>query len=110
MKRDIEPIVQNIIDAVGEVPFKQFRMSAPDYDHEVLYVGILAQDLQRSFQKHGGAEKFLMLDTRYLNPDDEDEYFCIEYTHFLIVRLLYDEMKLQAYDERLKNIEKILGI
>ena len=34
----------------------------------------------------------------------------IEYTHFLIVRLLYDEMKLQAYDERLKNIEKILGI
>ena len=29
MKRDIEPIVQNIIDAVGEVPFKQFRMSAP---------------------------------------------------------------------------------
>ena len=50
MKRDIEPIVQNIIDAVGEVPFKQFRMSAPDYDHEVLYVGILAQDLQRSFQ------------------------------------------------------------
>lgn len=42
--------------------------------------------------------------------DDEDEYYCIEYTHFLIVRLLYDEMKLQAYDERLKNIEKILGI
>lgn len=51
-----------------------------------------------------------MLDTRKLNPDDEDEYYCIEYTHFLIVRLLYDEMKLQAYDERLKNIEKILGI
>ena len=110
MKRDIEPIVQNIIDAVGEVPFKQFRMSAPDYDHEVLYVGILAQDLQRSFQKHGVADKLLMLDTRKLNPDDEDEYYCIEYTHFLIVRLLYDEMKLQAYDERLKNIEKILGI
>ena len=110
MKRDIEPIVQNIIDAVGEVPFKQFRMSAPDYDHEVLYVGILAQDLQRSFQKHGVADKLLMLDTRKLNPDDEDEYYCIEYTHFLIVRLLYGEMKLQAYDERLKNIEKILGI
>ena len=62
------------------------------------------------FQKHGVADKLLMLDTRKLNPDDEDEYYCIEYTHFLIVRLLYDEMKLQAYDERLKNIEKILGI
>ena len=59
---------------------------------------------------NGVADKLLMLDTRKLNPDDEDEYYCIEYTHFLIVRLLYDEMKLQAYDERLKNIEKILGI
>ncbi len=42
----------------------------------------LAQDLQRSFQKHGVADKLLMLDTRKLNPDDEDEYYCIEYTHF----------------------------
>lgn len=110
MKRDIEPIMKDIIDAVGEVPFKQFRMSAPGYDHDVLYVGILAQDLQRSFQRHGIADKLLMLDTRKLNPDDKDEYYCIEYTHFLIVRLFYDELKLQAYDERLKNIEEKLGI
>lgn len=110
MKRDVEPIMKDIIDAVGEVPFKQFRMSAPGYDHDVLYVGILAQDLQRSFQRHGIADKLLMLDTRKLNPDDKDEYYCIEYTHFLIVRLFYDELKLQAYDERLKNIEEKLGI
>lgn len=110
MKRDVEPIVKNIIDAVGEVPFKQFRMSAPGYDHDLLCVGILAQDLQRSFQQHGVADKLLMLDTRKLNPDDENEYYCIEYTHFLIVRLLYDELKLQAFDERLKNIEEKIGI
>ena len=82
MKRDIEPIAQNIIQAVGEVRFVQFRMSAPDYSHEELYVGILAQDLQNAFARHGVEDKLLMLGTRKLNPDDENEYYCIEYTHF----------------------------
>lgn len=36
----------------------------------------------------------LMLGTRKLNlNNDDNEYYCIEYTHFLLVRLLYDELK-----------------
>lgn len=67
MKRDIEPIARNIIQAVGEVRFVQFRMSAPDYDHEELCVGILAQDLRNAFARHGVEDKLLMLGTRKLN-------------------------------------------
>ena len=110
MKRDIEPIAQNIIQAVGEVRFVQFRMSAPDYSHEELYVGILAQDLQNAFARHGVEDKLLMLGTRKLNPDDENEYYCIEYTHFLLVRLLYDELQMQDFNDRIETLEKILGI
>ena len=110
MKRDIEPIAQNIIQAVGEVRFVQFRMSAPDYSHEELYVGILAQDLQNAFARHGVADKLLMLGTRKLNPDDENEYYCIEYTHFLLVRLLYDELQMQDFNDRIETLEKKLGI
>lgn len=110
MKRDIEPIAQNIIQAVGEVRFVQFRMSAPDYSHEELYVGILAQDLQNAFSRHGVEDKLLMLGTRKLNPDDENEYYCIEYTHFLLVRLLYDELQMQDFNDRIETLEKKLGI
>ena len=110
MKRDIEPIAQNIIQAVGEVRFVQFRMSAPDYSHEELYVGILAQDLQNAFARHGIEDKLLMLGTRKLNPDDENEYYCIEYTHFLLVRLLYDELQMQDFNDRIETLEKKLGI
>ena len=110
MKRDIEPIAKDIIMAVGEVRFVQFRMSAPDYDHDELYVGILAQDLQNAFAKHGVEDKLLMLGTRKLNPGDEDEYYCIEYTHFLLVRLLYDELQMQEFNERIEKLEKKLGI
>lgn len=110
MKRDIEPIAQNIIQAVGEVRFVQFRMSAPNYSHEELYVGILAQDLQNAFARHGVEDKLLMLGTRKLNPDDENEYYCIEYTHFLLVRLLYDELQMQDFNDRIETLEKKLGI
>lgn len=110
MKRDIEPIAKNIIQAVGEVRFVQFRMSAPDYDHEELYVGILAQDLRNAFARHGVEDKLLMLGTRKLNPDDENEYYCIEYTHFLLVRLLYDELQMQDFNDRIETLEKKLGI
>jgi len=110
MKRDIEPIARNIIQAVGEVQFVQFRMSAPDYDHEEVYVGILAQDLRNAFARHGVEDKLLMLGTRKLNPDDENEYYCIEYTHFLLVRLLYDELQMQDFNNRIETLEKKLGI
>lgn len=110
MKRDIEPIARNIIQAVGEVRFVQFRMSAPDYDHEELCVGILAQDLRNAFARHGVEDKLLMLGTRKLNPDDENEYYCIEYTHFLLVRLLYDELQMQDFNDRIEKLEKKLGI
>lgn len=110
MKRDIEPIARNIIQAVGEVQFVQFRMSAPDYDHEELCVGILAQDLRNAFARHGVEDKLLMLGTRKLNPDDENEYYCIEYTHFLLVRLLYDELQMQDFNDRIEKLEKKLGI
>ena len=110
MKRDIEPIAKEIILAVGEVHFKQFRMSAPDYDHDELCVGILAQDLRNAFARHGVEDKLLMLGTRKLNPDDEDEYYCIEYTHFLLVRILYDELQMQSFNERIEKLEKKLGI
>lgn len=110
MKRDIEPIARNIIQAVGEVRFVQFRMSAPDYDHEELCVGILAQDLRNAFARHGVEDKLLMLGTRKLNPDDKDEYYCIEYTHFLLVRLLYDELQMQDFNDRIEKLEKKLGI
>lgn len=110
MKRDIEPIARNIIQAVGEVRFVQFRMSAPDYDHEELCVGILAQDLRNAFARHGVEDKLLMLGTRKLNPDDENEYYCIEYTHFLLVRLLYDELQMQNFNDRIEKLEKKLGI
>lgn len=110
MKRDIEPIAKEIILAVGEVHFQQFRMSAPNYDHDELCVGILAQDLRNAFARHGVEDKLLMLGTRKLNPDDEDEYYCIEYTHFLLVRILYDELKTQNLAERIEKLEKKLGI
>ena len=110
MKRDIEPIAQDIIKAVGEVPFVQFRMSADGYDHDELCVGILAQDLKDAFTRHKVEDKLLMLDTVKLNPDEDDEYYCIEYTHFLIVRLLYDELKINDFENRLNKIEKVLNV
>lgn len=47
---------------------------------------------------------------RKLNPYDEDEYYCIEYAHFLLVRILYDELHMQSFNERIEKLEKKLGI
>lgn len=52
-----------------------------------------------------------MLGTRKLNlNNDDNEYYCIEYTHFLLVRILYDELQMQSFNERIEKLEKKLGI
>ena len=56
------------------------------------YVKMLKRFYRRN--KYGVEDKLLMLGTRKLNlNNDDNEYYCIEYTHFLLVRLLYDELK-----------------
>lgn len=72
------------------------------------YVKMLKRFYRRN--KYGVEDKLLMLGTRKLNPDDEDEYYCIEYTHFLLVRILYDELQMQSFNERIEKLEKKLGI
>lgn len=107
-KKEITPIDEEIIKAIGEVPFRQFRMSTPGGNDNDLMVGIIAQDLHEALQRHGIDYRLKMLGTMRPYFDGENDYYCVDYTNFLIVRLLYDELKIEEFEKRLAALEEKL--
>lgn len=91
LKEDIQPIDVNLINAIGEVKLKQFRLKRNNPNKQISF-GVIAQELIAAFKKyHLNIEDYSLINT--ITYEDGIEYYIVDYNQFNTLRLAYLEKK-----------------
>ena len=99
LKKDIRPIEDSYLNAIGSVDILRYRVNRALYNDDINF-GVMAQDLREAFTKQGLPLKGCkMLGEMDDNQDDPTLYYTVDYEQFLIARLAYDE-------KLIKNMQK----
>lgn len=101
LKYDIMEIPDSVINALGKVEFKQFRMK----DDTRIVFGAIAQDLKKALDEAGMEES----DYRVLSHFGEENYYALNYIDFLVVKNAYLEKRIDDLEKRLEQIERRLN-
>lgn len=97
LKHNIKPIDDKIINAIGRCETYQFNLI--NRDEQGLYLGIMAQDLVSECEKEKiDAEDYRILQKGYYVPNDDTEYYLIDYPQLALLQIQYlkkqiDELK-----------------
>ena len=105
LKTDIKEVDEDLIKAIGELDYKQFKK---DNRNGLVSVGIIAQDLIEILNKYGkNAKDYELLEEFQYKLDDETLYYRIDYEQFLLLRMMAKEQEikeLQAKDTQKDNL------
>lgn len=105
LKKNIEAINQDYIDAVGSVDLFQYNLNRQGYSNKPLYFGAMAQDIIENLKDKGHANENLnMIFQNKATSDDDTLYYGMNYEQFLILRLAGDEQKI---DKMQKHIDEL---
>lgn len=105
LKKNIEAINQDYIDAVGSVDLFQYNLNRQGYSDKPLYFGAMAQDIIENLKDKGHVNENLdMIFQNKATSDDDTLYYGMNYEQFLILRLAGDEQKI---DKMQKHIDKL---
>ena len=104
LKDDILPINEDVLKAINEVEFKQFKLINR---HGKISFGIIAQDLIEAFEKYKlDYKKYdIVLEVQY-NLEDKTLYFIIDYEQFLVVKQQCLENKLKEQNDLINSLIK----
>lgn len=91
LKTDIKEIDDNVINAIGEVELKQFKLKRNNPNNQISF-GVIAQELISAFEKYNlDISDYSLIDT--IIYEDEIEYYIVDYNQFNTLRLAYLEKK-----------------
>ena len=109
-KTDISPISDPVMNAIGKVNIKQFRMRDKPYNTEVLHYGVLAQSIVKAFKDSGinPDSQFVLGKEPKTNSKDSDDYYTVNKEEFLMARIAYDEKIIKSLEERITELENIV--
>lgn len=106
LKKNIEEINQDYIDAVGSVDLFQYNLNRQGYSDKPLYFGAMAQDIIENLKNKGHANENLnMIFQNKTTSDDDTLYYGMNYEQFLILRLAGDEQKIDKMQKRIDELE-----
>lgn len=106
LKKNIEEINQDYIDAVGSVDLFQYNLNRQGYSDKPLYFGAMAQDIIENLKNKGHANENLnMIFQNKTISDDDTLYYGMNYEQFLILRLAGDEQKIDKMQKRIDELE-----
>ena len=106
LKKNIEAINQDYIDAVGLVNLFQYNLNRQGYSDKPLYFGAMAQDVIESLKDKGHVDESLdMIFQNKATSDDDTLYYGMNYEQFLILRLAGDEQKIDKMQKRIDELE-----
>lgn len=106
LKKNIEAINQDYIDAVGSVDLFQYNLNRQGYSDKPLYFGAMAQDIIESLKDKGHVNENLdMIFKNKATSDDDTLYYGMNYEQFLILRLAGDEQKIDKIQKRINELE-----
>lgn len=106
LKKNIEAINQDYIDAVGSVDLFQYNLNRQGYSDKPLYFGAMAQDIIEKLKDKGHVDENLdMIFQNKATSDDDTLYYGMNYEQFLILRLAGDEQKIDKMQKRIDEFE-----
>ena len=106
LKKNIEAINQDYIDAVGSVDLLQYNLNRQGYSDRPLYFGAMAQDIIENLKDKGHVNENLnMIFQNKATSDDDTLYYGMNYEQFLILRLAGDEQKIDKMQKRIDELE-----
>lgn len=107
-KKNVKTIEDDYLEAVGEVDLKEFNFKTKPYDPDVLHFGVVAQNIILHLKRHNLSADKLGMVYRVGKPGvEEDELagtYCVDKEEFLIARVAYDEKRIAALEEKLKEV------
>jgi hypothetical protein len=101
LKDNIKPLGEAYIQACGDVELKQFTFTPKIYDPKAVHLGVIAQELRESLEKHGINLEEVAMTSSYDN--DGEEYYTVDKQEFLIGRVAYDERIIEELETRVKE-------
>ena len=111
LKKNIEAINQDYIDAVGSVDLFQYNLNRQGYSDKPLYFGAMAQDIIENLKDKGHVDENLdMIFQNKATSDDDTLYYGMNYEQFLILRLAGDEQKIDKMQKRIDELEDKFSI
>lgn len=106
LKKNIEAINQDYIDAVGSVDLFQYNLNRQGYSDKPLYFGAMAQDIIENLKDKGHVDENLdMVFQNKATSDDDTLYYGMNYEQFLILRLAGDEQKIDKMQKHIDELE-----
>ena len=106
LKKNIEAINQDYIDAVGSANLFQYNLNRQGYSDKPLYFGAMAQDIIENLKDKGHVDESLdMIFQNKAISDDDTLYYGMNYEQFLILRLAGDEQKIDKMQKHIDELE-----
>lgn len=106
LKKNIEAINQDYIDAVGSADLFQYNLNRQGYSDKPLYFGAMAQDIIENLKDKGHVNENLdMIFQNKATSDDDTLYYGMNYEQFLVLRLAGDEQKIDKMQKRIDELE-----
>ena len=104
LKKDIKDIDEDLIKAISELKYKEFKK---DNRNGLISVGIIAQDLMKVFKKYGKDPKdYEIFEEFQYNLDEETLYYKIDYEQFLILKTKAQDLEIQEMKQQLKILQE----
>lgn len=107
LKKNIETINQDYIDAVGSVDLFQYNLNRQGYSDKPLYFGAMVQDIIEKLRNKGHTNENLnMIFKNKATSDDDTLYYGMNYEQFLILRLAGDEQRIAALEQQISKLKE----
>ena len=107
LKKNINAINQDYIDAVGSVDLFQYNLNRQGYSDKPLYFGAMVQDIIEKLKNKGHADENLnMIFKNKATSDDDTLYYGMNYEQFLILRLAGDEQRIAALERQISKLKE----
>lgn len=102
LKKNIKPITQKYIDAIGSVELQEYEYK----DEDGIRFGAISQDVIESFEKEGldWKESSIVKSSR-LRPED-DEFHGLNYIEFLLIRVARDEQIIEKQKQEIDDLKE----
>lgn len=106
LKKNINPVSDDYIDAIGAVDLVQYNLNRKNYSDKELYFGALAQDVVAELEQRGLTDDGLkILSKQKVSENDDTLYYGMDYEQFLVLRIAHDEKRIKELEN---NVDKLL--
>lgn len=94
LKNDIAEIDDNVLNAIGEIKLRQFKLKDNNPNNQISF-GIIAQEAIEAFEKYDlNIEDYSFIEKLKVKVDEDEEYYIVKYEQWNVLRQAWLEREL----------------